>query len=340
MANYVIGEKTKIINQETYVPLVCNEDKKITLNGLDIEVKKGQVCAYVQQSLLDKVRVEDVLFFPGIKNKDEVPIISGDGENVIDLENCNFIGNSKISLRKGCGLNIENSWIGGKVDIFSEIGDMLNIKNSEILGNITLKNSSVKNYKIMGNDISIQNSSLCGVFVQAIIQGNSIDFLCDNGEFFNVNAIGDNISLRGDNKLENVSLLSGSYVRDCDIFGLGHQAIKLSKGTTISESTLVGEGMFDDCSVKKCNITFGDENSKQKSVYGGSVFYNTNGEIPNSTQDSIFENCENITAQKVENCEIYGVKNQTFDVLKGKYISGTTVEERDKRKTKELTRGE
>ena len=335
MGSYIIGEKTKIIDRETYVPLVCDEDKKRVLNGTNIEVKKGQICAYIQEDLLDKIQVKDAMFFPDNKDETKVPIISGDGENIIYLKNCDFIGGSKISLRKGCGLSVENSVISGGVQISSEIGDMLNIRNSGIIGSIALKNSSVENYSIEGNDILIQNSSLCGVVAPAKIQGNSIDFLCDSGEFFNVNAIGDNISLRGDNKLENVSLQSGAYVRDSDILGLGLQAIKLSKGTTISESSMVGAAMFEDCSITKCNITFGDAKSKQKSVYVGSVFYNTNGEIPDNTKDSIFENCENITAEKVENCEMYGVENQTFDILNGEYISGTKREKRDKHSTKE-----
>jgi len=329
MSDYLVDEKVLKINGKEYFSIVCKTPQTKKVFGDVLNAEQGEVCGYLDKTLAKNIEIENALFFPN--SKKEVPVFSGSGDNYIRLKDCAFVGKNNIALEAGCGLSVENSVICGKVDIFSEIGDAISIKNSAIIGNnISLKNTAVQNYDILGEEIVLENADFCGIIAPAKIRGNSIDFLCDGGEFLNVNAIGDNISVRGNSSLENVCLKQGSYVNNSSMLGLGIQAITLLNGSSVSQSNMVGDGIFENCSLKNCNITFGDGKSKQKSRYISSVFYNDRGEIPDSTKDSMIEDCENITAKSVENCELFGLYNKIFDCLKGEYISNSKRIARDK----------
>ncbi|MBR1925720.1 MAG: hypothetical protein IJ837_02570 [Clostridia bacterium] len=331
MSDYLIDKNIKKINGKEYFSIVCKAPQTKKVFGEVLKAKEGEVCCYLDKILAKNIDIENASFFPDKQNN--IPIFSGSGDNYINLKDCVFAGDNNITLEDGCGLNVENAVICGKVDIFSEIGDAINIKNSAIVGNnISLKNSATQNYDILGEDITLKNADFRGIIAPAKIQGNSIDFLCDGGEFLNVNAIGDNISVRGNTSLENVCLRQGAYVNKSYVLGLGIQAITLSNGSSVSNSTLVGDGIFENCSLKNCNITFGDGKGKQKSLYVGSVFYNNAGEMPDNTKDSMIENCENVMAKSVENCELFGLNGKTFGKIQGEFISSAKRGARDKTK--------
>lgn len=253
------------------------------------------------------IKIKNVVFQPGRSKKENIPIIKGEENSSLVLENCVITGGVEINVKKGVNAVLNDVEAKGSILIdFDKEGDF-EIARANIDGDqIALKNVFLNDYIVVGKNVNINSQILNGQPKKSFVDGVNIEIVSDDyHQLIATDIYGTNVKIEN-SSVSNGRIFDGVKIKDCKLFGTKKETQKYCSASRILNSEINGKVVVSNSDITDSKLKFSvDEKTGQYCCdITDSAINSCFGKMPSSIAKSILEDCKDITYKSVNNCEL------------------------------------